>query len=123
MSSTKKESEQTPMNLIAESEVEKHLPTNEIDEVMILRKRRGWENINPDFDIPEESSDDDELVEEDEAGCPLPSTPEDTQLIEAEVSYLLFFCCVFNVFVLTGAANMMLIGFSIVLVKRKIARL
>lgn len=47
---------------------------------MILRKRRGW---GPG-DLLED--DDDELVEEDDAGCPLPSTPEDTQLIEAEVS-------------------------------------
>ncbi|KRF83804.1 adiponectin receptor protein isoform X2 [Drosophila virilis] len=46
---------------------------------MILRKRRGW---GPG-DLLED--DDDELVEEDDAGCPLPSTPEDTQLIEAEV--------------------------------------
>lgn len=56
---------------------------------MILRKRRGWgpqDSLSPsglDLDLLE---DDDELVEEDDAGCPLPSTPEDTQLIEAEVS-------------------------------------
>ncbi|XP_023175685.1 adiponectin receptor protein isoform X2 [Drosophila hydei] len=55
---------------------------------MILRKRRGWgpqDSLSPsglDLDLLE---DDDELVEEDDAGCPLPSTPEDTQLIEAEV--------------------------------------
>lgn len=55
---------------------------------MILRKRRGWgpeDSLSPnDLDILEY---DDELVEEDDAGCPLPSTPEDTQLIEAEVSW------------------------------------
>ncbi|XP_050744626.1 adiponectin receptor protein isoform X2 [Drosophila biarmipes] len=53
---------------------------------MILRKRRGWgpeDSLSPnDLDLLEY---DDELVEEDDAGCPLPSTPEDTQLIEAEV--------------------------------------
>ncbi|EDX13944.1 GD18448 [Drosophila simulans] len=51
---------------------------------MILRKRRGWgpeDSLSPnDLDILEY---DDELVEEDDAGCPLPSTREDTQLIEA----------------------------------------
>jgi len=55
---------------------------------MILRKRRGWgpeDSLNPnDLDLLEY---DDELGEEDDAGCPLPSTPEDTQLIEAEVSW------------------------------------
>lgn len=56
---------------------------------MVLRKRHGW---SPDIDslIPNDLDllgDDveDELVEEDEAGCPLPSTPEDHGLIEAEV--------------------------------------
>lgn len=54
---------------------------------MILRKRRGWgpeDSLSGnDLDILEY---DDEIGEEDDAGCPLPSTPEDTQLIEAEVS-------------------------------------
>lgn len=60
---------------------------------MILRKRRGWgpedslSNNGLDLDLLED--DDDELVEEDDAGCPLPSTPEDTQLIEAEVRYFI----------------------------------
>ncbi|XP_030242480.1 adiponectin receptor protein isoform X1 [Drosophila navojoa] len=59
---------------------------------MILRKRRGWgpqDSLSPsglDLDLLE---DDDELVEEDDAGCPLPSTPEDTQLIEAEMTEVL----------------------------------
>ncbi|XP_032578478.1 adiponectin receptor protein isoform X1 [Drosophila sechellia] len=57
---------------------------------MILRKRRGWgpeDSLSPnDLDILEY---DDELVEEDDAGCPLPSTPEDTQLIEAEMTEVL----------------------------------
>lgn len=67
------------------------IPPLEIDEIMVLRKRRGWDadSLHTDFEIPEDS--DDELVEEDEAGCPLPSTPEDTQLIEAEVSFR-YFC-------------------------------
>nr|XP_043065915.1 adiponectin receptor protein-like [Drosophila bipectinata]XP_043065916.1 adiponectin receptor protein-like [Drosophila bipectinata] len=54
---------------------------------MILRKRRGWgpeDSLSAnDLGLLEY---DDELGEEDDAGCPLPSTPEDTQLIEAEVS-------------------------------------
>ncbi|KAM8704876.1 hypothetical protein ACLKA7_009350 [Drosophila subpalustris] len=59
---------------------------------MILRKRRGWGPADSlsqnglDLDLLE---DDDELVEEDDAGCPLPSTPEDTQLIEAEMTEVL----------------------------------
>ncbi|KAH8346520.1 hypothetical protein KR084_002141 [Drosophila pseudotakahashii] len=57
---------------------------------MILRKRRGWgpeDSLNPnDLDLLEY---DDELGEEDDAGCPLPSTPEDTQLIEAEMTEVL----------------------------------
>lgn len=57
------------------------------DVKMILRKRRGWGHDDSlsanDLDLLE---DDDVLAEEDDAGCPLPSTPEDTQLIEAEVS-------------------------------------
>ncbi|KAH8359177.1 hypothetical protein KR093_004925 [Drosophila rubida] len=60
---------------------------------MILRKRRGWgpedslSHNGLDLDLLED--DDDELVEEDDAGCPLPSTPEDTQLIEAEMTEVL----------------------------------
>ncbi|XP_011184347.1 adiponectin receptor protein [Zeugodacus cucurbitae] len=57
---------------------------------MILRKRRGWgpeDSLSAnDLDLLEY---DDELVEEDDAGCPLPSTPEDTQLIEAEMTEVL----------------------------------
>ncbi|XP_030371323.1 adiponectin receptor protein isoform X1 [Scaptodrosophila lebanonensis] len=54
---------------------------------MILRKRRGWgpEDSLSHNDLDLLGDDDDELVEEDDAGCPLPSTPEDTQLIEAEM--------------------------------------
>lgn len=54
---------------------------------MILRKRRGWgPNDSLDSQDLDLLGDDDVLAEEDEVGCPLPSTPEDTQLIEAEVS-------------------------------------
>lgn len=62
------------------------------DEVkMILRKRRAWDHADAlsanDLDL---LGDDDVLAEdEDEAGCPLPSTPEDTQLIEAEMTEVL----------------------------------
>lgn len=56
-----------------------------------VRKRRVW---HPDVDsLVSEDLDlldiDDDLVEEDEAGCPLPSTPEDTQLLEAEMTEVL----------------------------------
>ncbi|BFF92411.1 adiponectin receptor protein [Drosophila madeirensis] len=57
---------------------------------MILRKRRGW---GPDDSLSTNDLHlleyDDELGEEDDAGCPLPSTPEDTQLIEAEMTEVL----------------------------------
>ncbi|XP_030371324.1 adiponectin receptor protein isoform X2 [Scaptodrosophila lebanonensis] len=58
---------------------------------MILRKRRGWgpEDSLSHNDLDLLGDDDDELVEEDDAGCPLPSTPEDTQLIEAEMTEVL----------------------------------
>lgn len=61
------------------------------DPDMSLRKRRGWfpdteSLVSQGIDLLDE--DDDELVEEEEdgAGCPLPSTPEDHQLLEAEVN-------------------------------------
>lgn len=65
-----------------------------LDPDMSLRKRRGW---YPDTDsivsqgIDLLDDDDDELVEEEEdgAGCPLPSTPEDSQLLEAEMTEVL----------------------------------
>ncbi|XP_017058664.1 LOW QUALITY PROTEIN: adiponectin receptor protein [Drosophila ficusphila] len=57
---------------------------------MILRKRRGWgpeDSLSAnDLDLLD---DDDEMGDEDDAGCPLPSTPEDTQLIEAEMTEVL----------------------------------
>lgn len=58
-------------------------------EDMSLRKRRPW---NPDGSLVSGEidllDDDDGLDEEEEdgVGCPLPSTPEDNQLLEAEVS-------------------------------------
>ena len=61
-----------------------HSAIDDTEDEMVLRKRRGWEASTPDLRILDDD-DDDELVEEDDAGCPLPSTPEDTQLIEAEV--------------------------------------
>lgn len=63
------------------------------DVKMILRKRRGWghDDSLSTHDLDLLGEDDDVLAEEDDAGCPLPSTPEDTQLIEAEVSnYFIF---------------------------------
>lgn len=58
-------------------------------EDMTLRKRRPW---NPDgslvsgeIDLLDDVDGLDE-EEEDGVGCPLPSTPEDNQLLEAEVS-------------------------------------
>lgn len=83
----------SPVHSCAENNAnEKGIRSDEDDEYifddvkMILRKRRGWGHedslCSNDLDLLE---DDDVLAEEDDAGCPLPSTPEDTQLIEAEV--------------------------------------
>lgn len=59
-----------------------------------IRKRRAWQAdidslASQDLDLLD--IDDDELVEEDEAGCPLPSTPEDNQLLEEEVCLFIFY--------------------------------
>lgn len=57
----------------------------------ILRKRHIWHEADADSysdseDDSDDLSDDDDLAEEDDAiGCPLPSTPEDHQLLEEEV--------------------------------------
>lgn len=58
-------------------------------EDMTLRKRRPW---NPDgslvsgeIDLLDDDDGLDDEENEDGVGCPLPSTPEDNQLLEAEV--------------------------------------
>lgn len=63
-----------------------------------LRKRHVWHGDDPDslrgtdsddsdlLDGSDDDDDDDEYGEEEDAvGCPLPSTPEDHQLLEEEV--------------------------------------
>lgn len=56
-----------------------------LDPDIIIRKRHVW---SPEEDSLESADidlmDDDEELE-DGAGCPLPSTPEDNELLEAEV--------------------------------------
>ncbi|TMW45922.1 hypothetical protein DOY81_008997 [Sarcophaga bullata] len=87
----------SPVHTCAENNInEKGTRSDDEDEYMfdevkmILRKRRIWGHEDSlsanDLDLLE---DDDVLVEEDDAGCPLPSTPEDTQLIEAEMTEVL----------------------------------
>ncbi|KAM7360256.1 adiponectin receptor isoform 1-T2 [Cochliomyia hominivorax] len=87
----------SPVHSCADNNInEKGIRSDEDDEYisddvkMILRKRRGWGHDDSlctnDLDLLE---DDDVLAEEDDAGCPLPSTPEDTQLIEAEMTEVL----------------------------------
>lgn len=58
------------------------------DDEMYLRKR-----IRDQSPIDQLDGDDlsDALSEEEETGCPLPSTPEDNQLLEAEVSKIINF--------------------------------
>lgn len=63
----------------------------DLDDDIGLRKRRIW---NPDTDSLGSDQDidllDDDDLDDDEGGCPLPSTPEDNQLLEAEVCLILF---------------------------------
>lgn len=63
---------------------------NQILEDMTLRKRRPWNPdgslVSGDIDLLGDDDVLDDEEEEDGVGCPLPSTPEDNQLLEAEVS-------------------------------------
>lgn len=66
---------------------------NQILEDMTLRKRRPWNpdgslSVSGDIDLLGDDDGLDDEEEEDGVGCPLPSTPEDNQLLEAEVSDL-----------------------------------
>lgn len=66
-----------------------------VDADFTIRKRRVWSPEEDDSlaseDIDLLDDDDDELEEEEDdgVGCPLPSTPEDTQLLEAEMTEVL----------------------------------
>lgn len=51
-----------------------------------LRKRHPWNSLVSDgIDLLADVDELDDEEEEDGVGCPLPSTPEDNQLLEAEV--------------------------------------
>lgn len=55
-----------------------------------LRKRHPWNPLGSDsMDLLADVDELDDEEEEDGVGCPLPSTPEDNQLLEAEVRILL----------------------------------
>lgn len=58
----------------------------------VLRKRNPWNSLVTDsIDLLADVDELDDEEEEDGVGCPLPSTPEDNQLLEAEVKpYLPF---------------------------------
>lgn len=84
------------MELTLAAAVREDLPLSE------LRKRHIWhgdvdsddsdDSLRTDDDDDDDDSDlsDDDLAEEDDVmGCPLPSTPEDHQLLEEEVNQLL----------------------------------
>lgn len=52
----------------------------------VLRKRNPWNSLVSDsIDLLADVDELDDEEEEDGVGCPLPSTPEDNQLLEAEV--------------------------------------
>lgn len=56
-----------------------------------LRRRNPWNLLVADsIDLLADVDElDDDEEEEDGAGCPLPSTPEDNQLLEAEVKLII----------------------------------
>lgn len=59
----------------------------------ILRKRNPWNSLVSDsIDLLADVDELDDEEEEDGVGCPLPSTPEDNQLLEAEVFSLFSVC-------------------------------
>lgn len=70
-------SETSPMRLLDE------------DDEITLRKRHPWNClVSEGIDLLADVDALDDEEEEDGVGCPLPSTPEDNQLLEAEVSTL-----------------------------------
>jgi hypothetical protein len=60
------------------------MQSNIEDDEMHLRKRFRDDQIDP---LDQDELSDGLSEEEDIPGCPLPSTPEDNQLLEAEVSF------------------------------------
>lgn len=57
----------------------------------VLRRRNPWNSLVSDsIDLLADVDELDDEEEEDGVGCPLPSTPEDNQLLEAEVSKSFF---------------------------------
>lgn len=58
----------------------------------VLRKRNPWNSLVSDsIDLLADVDELDDEEEEDGVGCPLPSTPEDNQLLEAEVCIFVLF--------------------------------
>lgn len=60
----------------------------------VLRKRNPWNLVSDSIDLLADVDELDDEEEEDGVGCPLPSTPEDNQLLEAEVCTFssIYFC-------------------------------
>lgn len=62
----------------------------------VLRKRNPWNSLVSDsIDLLADVDELDYEEEEDGVGCPLPSTPEDNQLLEAEVCNFIIFLHLF----------------------------
>lgn len=58
----------------------------------VLRRRNPWNSLVSDsIDLLADVDELDDEEEEDGVGCPLPSTPEDNQLLEAEVCKFIIF--------------------------------
>ncbi|XP_031633195.1 adiponectin receptor protein isoform X2 [Contarinia nasturtii] len=55
----------------------------------VLRKRNPWNLVSDSIDLLADVDELDDEEEEDGVGCPLPSTPEDNQLLEAEMTEVL----------------------------------
>lgn len=84
------------MDVDSISELSECSPLRQLsDDENTLRKRNPWALVSEGIDL---LADVDALDEEEEdgVGCPLPSTPEDNQLLEAEVSLSI---CIYFFFV------------------------
>lgn len=59
-----------------------------------LRRRHPWNSlVSEGIDLLADVDELDDEEEEDGVGCPLPSTPEDNQLLEAEVQFMSLLYC------------------------------
>lgn len=76
------------------SSIDQHLGSLEEPESYLRKRIRDSSPLNDSEDFPEGDLSDGLSEDEDVPGCPLPSTPEDNELLEAEV--FVFSCKIFS---------------------------